>query len=121
MRPFTLRQKPPENNLESDMADDSHFRVFQTLRTAGDIVAAGLAAPESQPALEAVGQQYAIAITPQVAALIDSSDLADPIARQFIPDPRELVRLPAELDDPIGMIRIPQPQVSCTATPIACY
>jgi len=84
------------------MADDSHFRVFQTLRTAGDIVAAGLAAPESQPALEAVGQQYAIAITPQVAALIDSSDLADPIARQFIPDPRELVRLPAELDDPIG-------------------
>jgi len=84
------------------MADDSHFRVFQTLRTAGDIVAAGLAAPESQPALEAVGQQYAIAITPQVAAQIDSSDPADPIARQFIPDPRELVRLPAELDDPIG-------------------
>ena len=34
--------------------------------------------------------------------LIDPSDPLDPIARQFVPDPRELIRAPAERDDPIG-------------------
>ena len=39
---------------------------------------------------------------PALAGLIDTSDPADPIARQFVPDGRELVRDPAETDDPIG-------------------
>jgi lysine 2,3-aminomutase len=41
-------------------------------------------------------------VTPQIASLIDRDDPADPIARQFLPDPREAVALPGELSDPIG-------------------
>ena len=37
-----------------------------------------------------------------MAALIDPDDANDPIARQFIPDPAELVTQPRERADPIG-------------------
>ena len=37
-----------------------------------------------------------------MAALIDRGDPADPIAKQFVPDARELVHLPEERADPIG-------------------
>ncbi len=52
--------------------------------------------------LAAVAARYAEAITPTMAALIDPDDPDDPIARQFVPDRRELDRRPDELDDPIG-------------------
>ena len=54
------------------------------------------------PELDAVGARYAVAVTPAMAALIDRADPADPIARQFIPDPAELVHLQGEREDPIG-------------------
>lgn len=45
----------------------------------------------------------AIALTPEMAALIDRGDLAgDPIARQFVPSVRETEIAPEELPDPIG-------------------
>ena len=53
-------------------------------------------------ALQQVAARYAVAITPAIAALIDPSYPVDPIARQFVPDPRELDRQPEEDDDPIG-------------------
>lgn len=73
-----------------------------SLRTAEDIADAGLVAPEQGEAIARVAQRYAVAITPAMAELIDRDDPADPIARQFIPDPRELIAHPAELADPIG-------------------
>lgn len=73
-----------------------------TLRTVADLAAAGLVRPESGHALAEVAQRYAIAVTPALAGLIDRTDPHDPIARQFVPDPRELQRLPHERDDPIG-------------------
>lgn len=66
------------------------------------LVEAGLAAPERLADLEAVAQRYAIGLTPALVRLIDRNDPGDPIARQFIPDGRELRRDPAEVDDPIG-------------------
>ena len=42
------------------------------------------------------------AVPPALAALIEPGDADDPIARQFVPDRRELERDPAERDDPIG-------------------
>jgi lysine 2,3-aminomutase len=72
----------------------------RTLRTVDDLIAAGLAPREAGPALEAVARRYAIAIPPALAALID--DPADPIGRQFIPDPAELAPDPVERSDPIG-------------------
>ncbi|MGH8597614.1 MAG: radical SAM protein, partial [Gammaproteobacteria bacterium] len=73
-----------------------------TLRTADDIVDAGLVTAERGEAIARVAERYAIAITPAMAELIDRDDHADPIARQFIPDRRELETHPAELADPIG-------------------
>jgi lysine 2,3-aminomutase len=45
----------------------------------------------------------AIAVTPEMAALIDRANLAnDPIARQFVPSGQETEISAAELADPIG-------------------
>jgi lysine 2,3-aminomutase len=73
-----------------------------TLRTPSDLAAQGLAPADSLPALERVAARYAIAVTPDVAALIDTSDPNDPIARQYIPSVDELTTQPSERADPIG-------------------
>ncbi|MFO1150223.1 MAG: lysine-2,3-aminomutase-like protein [Alsobacter sp.] len=77
-------------------------RVGRTLTTPQDLVSHGFAPPEALPGLEAVAGRYTVALTPALAALADAADPADPIARQFVPDARELVRLPEEREDPIG-------------------
>jgi lysine 2,3-aminomutase len=74
----------------------------RTLKSPAELVAAALAEPARAHDLEAVAARYAIAVTPAVAALIDRDDPADPIARQFVPDVRELAVHPAERVDPIG-------------------
>ncbi len=72
----------------------------KSLRTIDDLACAGLLTPSD--ALRTVADRYAIALTPQIAALIDGADPDDPIARQFLPDARELMTTPPELADPIG-------------------
>src|SRR5579871_1176715 len=73
-----------------------------TLRRIADLVEHGLAPERTAAALEPVAARYAVAVTPEIAALIDPADPADPIARQFVPDIRELVEAPEERADPIG-------------------
>ena len=73
-----------------------------THRSAADLVAAGLAPPETLMELERVAARYAVSLTPDLGELIDPADRHDPIARQFIPDPAELDRQPNESADPIG-------------------
>jgi len=77
-------------------------RPARTLKSPDDLVAACLVAASRRGELEAIGARYAIALTPAVARLIDRNDPADPIARQYVPDARELIRDPAEDPDPIG-------------------
>ncbi|GAU81325.1 lysine-2,3-aminomutase-like protein [Bosea sp. BIWAKO-01] len=72
------------------------------LRSIDALMAQGLVAPARREALDAVAERYAVSVTPAMAALIDPSDAADPIARQFIPDAAELLTLPQEMADPIG-------------------
>jgi lysine 2,3-aminomutase len=67
-----------------------------------DLVARGLVPPERLAALERVAASYAVAITPAMADVIDPADSADPIARQFMPDPAELTTSLEESIDPIG-------------------
>ncbi|MFL6823066.1 MAG: lysine 2,3-aminomutase, partial [Xanthobacteraceae bacterium] len=74
----------------------------KTLRRAKDLVAAGLISRERRAEIEAVATRYALALTADVAELVDSADPSDPIARQFIPDEAELDRRPEEMSDPIG-------------------
>lgn len=91
------------------MSDDADATIVplpqaraQTLRDTDGLVDAGLASPAQCPALDDVAARYAIAITPAMADLIDPNDPQDPIARQFVPDRRELVVTPHERADPIG-------------------
>jgi lysine 2,3-aminomutase len=73
-----------------------------TLREPAELVARGLAPAASLTDLENVAARYAVAVTPDIAALIDTSDPDDPIARQFIPNAEELRAQPGEDADPIG-------------------
>src|ERR1700686_3782586 len=74
----------------------------KTLRTPSALAAAQLVARDRLAPLEQVAARYAVAITPALADLIDPSDPHDPIARQFVPDARELHMEPGESNDPIG-------------------
>ena len=76
--------------------------VTETSRDARALATRGLIEWDAMAAIDHVGARYAIAVTPDIAAIIDPLDPADPIARQFLPDPRELIVLPEERDDPIG-------------------
>jgi lysine 2,3-aminomutase len=80
----------------------SRIDIATTLRQPAELVAHGLAPADELADLEKVASRYAIAVTPDIAALIDRNDPADPIARQFIPTPAELVAGPLERADPIG-------------------
>jgi len=57
---------------------------------------------KEESGLDAVAEKYAISITPAVLALIDPNDPNDPIARQYVPAPEELVTTAEERADPIG-------------------
>lgn len=74
----------------------------RSLKAADELVAAGLIEPEKLASIRAVADRYAIGLTPAVVSLIDRADRADPIARQFVPDPAELLTTPQERADPIG-------------------
>ncbi len=77
-------------------------RSSRTLRQTSDLIGAGLVPEHQRTSIEEVAARYAVAITPSLAELIDATDAADPIARQFVPDPAELTTQPGELSDPIG-------------------
>jgi lysine 2,3-aminomutase len=79
-----------------------NFNVAATLREPTELVGQGLAALADLRDLEKVAARYAVAVTPDMAALIDPDNPDDPIARQFIPRAEELVRAPGENADPIG-------------------
>jgi lysine 2,3-aminomutase len=73
-----------------------------TLREPAELVARGLARAADLAGLEKVAGRYAVAVTADIAALIDPDNPDDPIARQFIPSIEELAIQPGENADPIG-------------------
>ncbi|MDP4026180.1 lysine-2,3-aminomutase-like protein [Methylobacterium sp. NEAU 140] len=74
----------------------------RTLRSPEDLAAAGLLPADAAESLRAVLARYAVAITPDMAELIEPDDPADPIARQFVPRAEEVASAPEERADPIG-------------------
>ena len=60
------------------------------------------ASRERLSALQQVATRYAVAITPAATDMIDPRDPHDPIAKQFLPDVRELDQQPEENADPIA-------------------
>ena len=73
-----------------------------TMRNGRALNAAGLIPAARVGEADSVARRYAVAVTPQIARLIEPGAPDDPIARQYLPDPRELARAPEERDDPIG-------------------
>ena len=77
-------------------------RATKTLKTADQLAEAGLVAREAVGALDRVARRYAVAVTSEMVDLIERRNADDPIARQFVPDVRELDQSPEERIDPIG-------------------
>jgi len=73
---------------------------METLRTLEALEREGLIAAAAD--LAEAAASMAIALTPEMLALIDRDDPADPIARQFVPSAAETRVAADELDDPIG-------------------
>lgn len=78
-----------------------------TLRNIEQLQSAGLIASDlsdtRDTALQQVAQRYSVAVSETVMQCIDGNDVAnDPVARQFVPDVRELESTPRDLVDPIG-------------------
>src|ERR1700709_1894846 len=76
--------------------------IAATLRQPAGLGAHGFASAAALPDLEKVAARYAVAVTPEIAALIDLDDPNDPIARQYIPSAEELIVQSGERADPIG-------------------
>ncbi len=74
--------------------------ISSALKSPADLAGAGLIDASRIAALDAVAARYAVSVSPDIAALIESAD--DPIARQFLPDEAELLTRPEERADPIG-------------------
>jgi lysine 2,3-aminomutase len=74
----------------------------QTLRSPQALADAGLIGVERVTGLEQVAARYAVAVTADLAELIDVDDPLDPIGRQYLPSEAELQVAPGENADPIG-------------------
>ena len=74
----------------------------KTLRSAHDLISAGLVDEPSRHIIERVAERYSVAIPPYISDLITTEKPLDPVARQYVPDTRELTIRPGELGDPIG-------------------
>ncbi|OIR10122.1 L-lysine 2,3-aminomutase [mine drainage metagenome] len=84
------------------MTDRPPVPPRRTLRSPAALAGAGLIRPETVESLAAVAERFSVAVTPLLADLMDPADPNDPIARQFLPDLRELEATPEDHPDPIG-------------------
>jgi lysine 2,3-aminomutase len=75
--------------------------TVRTLR-AEDLIPEGLVEPGRNHEIRRVAERFSVALTADMAALIDPADAADPIAAQFVPSEAELAVAQEELADPIG-------------------
>jgi lysine 2,3-aminomutase len=67
-----------------------------------DLIARGLVEPGRLDEIRRVAGEFTVAVTEDMAALIDPGDDHDPIAAQFVPSAAELAVAEEELADPIG-------------------
>ena len=70
-----------------------------------DMVNRGFVDLDRLDEIRRVARQFSVAVTDDMAALIDASDPSDPIAAQFVPSAAELETAGEELADPIGDAR----------------
>jgi len=75
-------------------------RTPGTITSLAGLAAAGFVGTDEAERLEAVAERFAIGVTAEMAGLIEQGLTG--IARQFLPDARELAIHPSERTDPIG-------------------
>ena len=96
-------------------------KLAATLRQPAELVERGLAPAAELAELEQVAARYAVAVTPDIAALIDPEDPDDPIARQFIPSARGTGGAAGrERRSDRRSTRIRRSPASCIAIPTGC-
>src|SRR5437016_1925980 len=88
----TFYGRPSRAPRMSDMDGSRISRptVQRTARSGRELAAAGAVSEDKIADIERVAERYAVAVTPDMLALMDPADPKDPIARQFIPDAAEL-------------------------------
>ena len=105
-RRLTIRRTAHDHRANLTEAENQEppamAQARRALRSADDLIAAGLAPAGDRAALERVAERYAVAITPGLADRFDPADPSDPLGRQFVPDPRELDVSAVETADPIA-------------------
>lgn len=69
---------------------------------ADDLLKTDLVAEDRLDEVRRVAAQFQVALTEEMAALIDPTDSGDPIAAQFVPSGAELRTAEEDQDDPIG-------------------
>jgi lysine 2,3-aminomutase len=74
----------------------------KTLSDVEALAETGLVARDRLDEIARVAARYAVSLTPEVTELIERANPADPLARQFIPNPLELETSTGETADPIG-------------------
>lgn len=84
------------------MSDAQHSEKKRTLRTPQELARAGLIEPGRVDEAARVQEVFSIAISPTMLTQIQPGRKDDPVARQFVPDVRELTIVPEERADPIG-------------------
>ena len=67
-----------------------------------DLVTCGIVGPERLDDMRRVAERFSVALTDDVAALIDPADPHDPIAAQFVPSAAELNEADEDRPDPVG-------------------
>ncbi len=74
----------------------------RTLKSADDLIAAGLIAGDARGDVARVIERYTVAIPPAVHDLLRGAEHAPALMRQFVPSAEELKVSPGENADPIG-------------------
>ena len=80
------------------MPDGARWRI----KSPEDLVRTGLAEPGRLDEIGRIAGEFSVAITEDMAGLIDPADARDPIGMQFVPSAAELETAPEERADPIG-------------------
>lgn len=71
---------------------------MSAITTIPQLVAAGLADAADAPALEQVARDFRVLVSPAMQGAMAATG----VARQFLPDARELIQRPEDMRDPIG-------------------
>lgn len=91
----------PWRDVDPSLWKDWHWQLANRITTLQQLKVVVRLTPEEELGVSKCLHSFRMAITPYFASLMDPEDPDCPIRRQMIPDPRELVTYPHQMDDPL--------------------